>query len=89
VQSHSYPLRADELYPIATKAKLLRILTSGNVVSKWIEAARTGDEQVREAFKTIKQIYYIGVGINAIDQRYVLEQGLPVTSLWASTEAGQ
>jgi lactate dehydrogenase-like 2-hydroxyacid dehydrogenase len=88
VQSHTYPLHASELYQITTKAKLRRILTAGNIATKWIAAARLGDKQVLDALRIIKHIYYTGVGIDKIDQKFADEHGLVITSLWASTEAG-
>ncbi|KAJ3512855.1 hypothetical protein NLJ89_g3283 [Agrocybe chaxingu] len=56
-------------------------------LSKLISVART-DRKVYDALRGMRQVTYTGAALNPEDEQWLIENGIPATVIYATTEAG-
>ncbi|CAA7268855.1 unnamed protein product [Cyclocybe aegerita] len=56
-------------------------------LSKLINVART-DKKVYDALRGMRQVTYTGAALNLEDEQWLVENGIPATTIYATTEAG-
>ncbi|KAG6915475.1 hypothetical protein DXG01_011306 [Tephrocybe rancida] len=76
---------ADELLAMIRVEGLNNMLLYASRLSHLLKVARTNNE-VLEALRSMQQISYTGEALNPDDIRWVIENGLPVVAIYASTE---
>ncbi|KAG6906981.1 hypothetical protein DXG01_011121 [Tephrocybe rancida] len=76
---------ADELLAMINVEGLNNMLLYASRLSHLLDVART-NPKVLKALRNMQQISYTGEALNPDDIRWVVEQGLPVVAIYASTE---
>jgi hypothetical protein len=88
VQIHEKPLTSAGLITLVEKTSTTRALTYGYLLEKWIQDART-NPKVLKVMQELSLIRYTGVGITQADYDWALDHGIPLSSIFVSTEAGK
>lgn len=85
IQTSKPDFDADELLAMVHKEGLNNILLFASWFSKLLKVARTNPD-VLEALRSVQQISYTGEALNPDDAQWVVEQGIPVVVIYATTE---
>ncbi|GLB41447.1 putative AMP-binding enzyme [Lyophyllum shimeji] len=85
IQTSKPDFDADEFLAMVRKEGLNNMLLFASWFSKLLKVARTSPE-VLEALRSMQQISYTGEALNPDDARWVVEQGIPVAVIYATTE---
>ncbi|KAF8075326.1 acetyl-CoA synthetase-like protein [Lyophyllum atratum] len=85
IQTSKPDIDADELLAMVRTEGLNNILLFASWFSKLLKVARTNPD-VLKALRSMQQISYTGEALNPDDARWVVEQGIPVAVIYATTE---
>ncbi|KAF8058198.1 acetyl-CoA synthetase-like protein [Lyophyllum atratum] len=85
IQTSKADFDADELLAMVRNEGLNNMLLYASWFSKLLKVARTNLD-VLEALRNMHQICYTGESLNPDDLRWVIDQKIPVTVLYATTE---
>ncbi|CDO71051.1 hypothetical protein BN946_scf184844.g55 [Trametes cinnabarina] len=86
-QSAGREITADEILAMVQQCGLNFLLQYAPWLAKLFEVARQRSE-VLEALRGMCQIAYTGASLSPADERWALEQGIPLTPMYANTECG-
>ncbi|KAI0765860.1 acetyl-CoA synthetase-like protein [Trametes elegans] len=86
-QSSGREIQADEFLAMIKDCGLNCVLQYAPWLEKLLIAARER-EDVRSALRKMRQIAYTGATLSPEHERWALEQGIPLTSVYAITECG-
>ncbi|KAJ7136297.1 putative amp-CoA ligase [Mycena filopes] len=85
VQTSSMAMPTDELVELITTCGLNRLALYAPFLSVHIRAAQT-DPTVLSALQSCRQILHTGVSLNAADENWAYDHGLPITSMYGTSE---
>ncbi|KAL7277116.1 hypothetical protein ACG7TL_008961 [Trametes sanguinea] len=86
-QSAGREITADEILAMVQQCGLNFLLQYAPWLAKLLAVARQRPE-VLEALRGMCQIAYTGASLSPADERWALEQGIPLTPMYANTECG-
>ncbi|KAJ7016166.1 putative amp-CoA ligase [Mycena alexandri] len=85
VQTSSMGMPTDELIELIDTCGLNRVAMYAPFLSVHIKAAQ-GDPTVLSALRNCRQILHTGVSLNAEDENWAYDHGLPITSMYGTSE---
>ncbi|KAH9888011.1 acetyl-CoA synthetase-like protein [Cubamyces lactineus] len=86
-QSAGREITAEEFLAMVQQCGLNFLLQYAPWLAKLLAIARQRPE-ILDALRGLRQIAYTGAALNPADERWALEQGIPLTPMYANTECG-
>ncbi|OBZ67951.1 hypothetical protein A0H81_12151 [Grifola frondosa] len=87
VQTSGREIGAEEFLAMVRDCGLNRLAQYAPWLSKLISVARQRPD-VLEALRGLRQVAYTGASISTEDEKWAIEQGIPITQLYSTTECG-
>lgn len=88
IQTSKADMDPSEFYALVEQGGMNRCLLYASWFSRLLEIAKK-DTKMLSTLKDMRQIVYTGASLNPENEKWVYEQGIPVTLMYATTEIGK